>query len=221
MIETKKGAPKGLQVNSPSLSITSYQFGLTSGIVLLQMYLSILRKPMRHLIQCLILSMVAHSTTAIAQRCGATCANAESMLGSSEQVLIGSIPELKRVSKPVPGPRNSRGKWVIPDIVFATQPYSVTYFIGGGHVTRVELLSSASNDQCMQRVPFERALAELGKTYGESHASGTFEGGGTSTQSAAFATDAVDVSLQFSVSPDECSTRVIYKTRQVKDASEL
>lgn len=41
MIETKKGAPKGLQMNSPSLSITSYQFGLTRRIVLLQMYLSI------------------------------------------------------------------------------------------------------------------------------------------------------------------------------------
>lgn len=176
---------------------------------------------MRHLIQCLILSMVAYSTTATAQRCGATCANAESWLGSSEQALMGSIPELKRVPKPALGPRNSRGKWVIPDIVFATQSYSVTYFIGGGHVTRIELLSSASNDQCTHRIPFELALAELGKTYGESHASGTFERGGVSTQSAAFATDAVDVSLHLSVSPDECSTRVIYKTRQVKDASEL
>lgn len=143
------------------------------------------------------------------------------MLGSSEQVLIGSIPELKRVPKPVPGPRNSRGKWVIPDIVFATQPYRVTYFIGGGHVTRIELLNSASNEQCMQRIPFELALAELGKTYGESPVSGTFEGAGISTQSAAFATDAVDVSLHLTVSPDDCSTRVIYKNRQVKDASEL
>lgn len=176
---------------------------------------------MRHLIQCLIFSLASYSTMAIAQRCGATCANAESMLGSSEQVLIGSIPELKRVPKPVPGPRNSRGKWVIPDIVFATQPYGVTYFIGDGHVSRVELLSAASKDLCLQRIPFELALAELGKTYGESHASGTFDGGGVSTQSAAFATDAVDVSLQFYVSSDECSTRVIYKTRQVKDASEL
>jgi len=220
-LRKKKGAPKGPQVNSPSLSITSYQFGLTNSIVLLQMYLSILRKPMRHLIQCLIFSMVAYSTMAIAQRCGATCANAESLLGTSEQALLGSIPELKRVPKPVPGPRNSRGKWSIADIVFATQPYGVTYFIGGGHVTRIELLSAASKDKCTQRIPFELALAELGKTYGESHASGTFEGGGISTQSAAFATDAVDVSLQLSVSPDDCSTRVIYKTRLVKDASEL
>ena len=176
---------------------------------------------MSHLIQYLIISMAAYSTAAIAQRCGATCANAESLLGQSEQALIASIPEMQRVAKPVLGPRNTRGKWVLPETVFATQPYAITYFIGAGKVARIELLSSASKDQCMQRVPFETALAELGKVYGASHASGTFERDGESTQSAAFNTDTVDVSLHLSMSAEDCVTRVIYKTRQVKDASEL
>lgn len=41
MIETKKGSPKRAPSELTSLSITSYQFGLTNSIVLLQMYLSI------------------------------------------------------------------------------------------------------------------------------------------------------------------------------------
>jgi hypothetical protein len=165
--------------------------------------------------------MATYSSAAMGQRCGATCANAESLLGQSEQVLIATIPELQRIAKPVVGPRNTRGKWALPEIVFATQPYAVTYFIGAGQVARIELLSSASKDQCMQKVPFQTALAELGKVYGVSQASGAFERDGGSTQSAAFNTDTEDVSLHLSVSADDCVTRVIYKTRQVKDASEL
>jgi len=88
-------------------------------------------------------------------------------------------------------------------------------------VSRIELLSTASRIQCMERVPFELALRELAKTYGESQALGTSEDGGKSMQSVAFNTQAVDVSLYFSASEDECSTRVVYKTREVKDASEL
>ncbi len=174
-----------------------------------------------HLIPCLILSVLSCSTSVMAQRCGATCASAESLLGSSEEALLGLIPEIKRVPKPVPGPRNSRGKWVLPDIVFATQPYTVTYFIGAGQVTRIELLSTAPQHQCMERIPFEQALVELGKTYGESRAFGTSAAGEASIRSVAFNTQAVDVSLYLSSSIDDCSTRIIYKVREVKDASEL
>jgi hypothetical protein len=176
---------------------------------------------MRHWIQCLIFSMAACSTTAIAQRCGATCTSAESLLGLSEQALVGSIPELKRVPGPVAGPRNSRGKWTLPHTVFASQPYTVTYFIGAGLVTRIEFLSIAPRQQCMERIPFELTLQELTKTYGASQVFGTSEDAGKSIQSVAFNTQAVDVSLYLSLSDADCSTRVIYKTREVKDASEL
>ncbi len=178
-------------------------------------------KPMRYLLQFLILSVVSYSANAVAQRCGATCANAESLLGSSEQTLVGSIPELKRVTKPIAGPRGLRGKWVLPELIFAAQPYTVTYFIGSARVNRIELLSTASKDQCIQKLPFDAALAELARTYGDSHVVGTSEEGGKLMQSVAFNTHAMDVSLYFSSSEDDCSTRVIYKTREVKDASEL
>lgn len=169
----------------------------------------------------MIVSIVACSTTASAQRCGATCSSAETMLGVSEQTLVATIPELRRLSRPVIGPRNSRGKWELPDIVFATQPYKITYFIGVGVVNRIELLSTASREQCMQKLPFDAALVELAKTYGESQVVGTSADGGQAMHSIAFNTHAVDVSLHFSSSDVACSTRIIYKTREVKDASEL
>lgn len=176
---------------------------------------------MNRLIQCLILSMVALSTTATAQRCGATCANTESLLGYSEQTLVASMPELKRLSKPVQGPRNSRGKWVFSSFIFATQRYVATYYIGMGQVVRIELLNTASGLQCTQRIPFELALHELVNGYGESQVFGSFEIGGKVMQSVAFNSEAADISLHFSMSPDTCTTRVIYKTREVKDASKL
>lgn len=176
---------------------------------------------MNRLIQCGIFLIASYATTAAAQRCGATCANAEALLGLSEQTLRASIPELQRAPKPVQGPRNTRGKWVLQDFHFATQPYTVTYFIGAGQVTRIELLSNAPTDQCTQRIAFQLALAELGKTYGESQVFGSFEDGGKSAQSVAFNSETVDVALHFSQSTDACTTRVIYNIRQVKNASEL
>ncbi len=176
---------------------------------------------MRYLLQFLILSVISYSANAVAQRCGATCANAESLLGSSEQTLVGSIPELKRVTKPIAGPRGLRGKWVLPELIFAAHPYTVTYYIGAAQVNRIELFSTVSRDQCMQKLPFDAALAELAKTYGENQVVDKFEESGKLTLSVAFNSHTVDVSLYFSSSEDDCFTRVIYRTREVKDASEL
>lgn len=162
------------------------------------------------LIPCLFLLMVAYPTTVIAQRCGATCANAESLLGLSEQALMVSIPELKRIPKPVKGPRNSRGKWLLPDLFFAKQPYAATYYVEMGKVIQIELFSTAPGLQCKQRIPFELALLELGKTYEKSRTFGTFEDAGKSMQSVAFNSQDVDVSVHFSWTLEDCATKVIY-----------
>ncbi len=245
MTEIKKGSPERLPANSLSLSITSVLTDRQTALycykcisewlrLLFSSYLRGMRPrhalndpagawmPTSYSIQCLLIGfVVASSTAAIAQRCGATCASAESLLGSSEEALLVSIPELKRVPKPIPGPRNSRGKWVLSEIVFATQPYMVTYFVGAGQVTRIELLSTVPSQRCMERVPFELALSELTKIYGESRIFGSLEEGARLEKSVAFNTQSVDISLHFFASADDCSTRVIYKAREVKDASQL
>jgi hypothetical protein len=162
-----------------------------------------------------------YSSFAIAQRCGASCANPESLIGLSEQMLIASMPELRRLSKPTQGPRNSRGKWLLPDMLVATEPYDATIFMGSGRVSRIEFFSAAPRLRCAQRIPFELALKELGEKYGDSKVYGSFEDGGRSIQSAGFSTQSTDISLHFSLSSQECTTRIIYKARELKDASEL
>lgn len=156
-----------------------------------------------------------------AQRCGATCANPEAILGLSEQTLVASIPELNRIPKPVPGPGKSRGKWMLPDVTFATQAFSVTIFAMSGRVSRIEYLNTASIHQCIQRIPFELVLSDLTRSYGEGRAFGSFDGGGGSMQSASFSTLDMDIALHLSLSAEDCSTRIIFKTRDLKDASEL
>ncbi len=167
------------------------------------------------------LTLLTMPILASAQRCGATCASAEAVLGLSEQILVATIPELKRTPKPVPGPRNSRGKWVLRDMNFAQQPFVVIYYILKGLVNRVEYLSTASRDQCSQRTPFRLAQSELVRIYGESHVIGSFEVGGKSIQTVSFNSSNMDVALHLSLSAEDCSTRVIFKVRQVIDASEL
>jgi hypothetical protein len=220
MIE-KKGAQKGSKLTH--LACQSHQAGLTDdgNYIAANAFVNQTATPINRLIQGIVLLLLAIATNSIAQRCGATCASPESFLGLSEQALVAYFPEIKRLPKPVPGPRNSRGKWALPEMLFAAQPFNFTFFINSGHVSRIELLSSASQLDCIQRIPFEHALAVIGTTYGESQAFGTFDQDGKSVQSVAFGNQAIDVSLQYSTSPDACATRVIYKKREVKDASEL
>lgn len=156
-----------------------------------------------------------------AQRCGATCASAEALLGLSEQALVAMIPELERAASPVQGPRNTKGKWVLPDIRFGTEPYIATLFIRGAKVRRIEYLSTASLLHCTQRIPFELAKEELRSLYGPSQSFDEYENDGKTTLSTAFGTYAVIVSLHLSMTPDACTTRVIFRPRELKDASEL
>lgn len=167
------------------------------------------------------LTLLTLPILASAQRCGATCAGAEEVLGLSEQILVTTIPELKRTPKPVPGPRNSRGKWVLPYVTFASQAFAVTYFILDRRVSRIEYLSTATKLQCLKRTPFELVLSELAGAFGESHVVGSFDDGGRSMQSVSFNTQDMDIAVHLSLSSEDCSTRVIFKARDVKDASDL
>lgn len=167
------------------------------------------------------ISMVAYATSANSQRCGATCANPQSLLGLSEQYLVASIPELQRAQKPERGPRSSMGKWRLTDAYFAAQPYVATYFIRNRLVSRIEYLSLASKAQCMKRLPFDMAKAELRKEFGDSPVGGSFAENGRTTQTLTFSNNGIDASLHLSTSPDACSTRLIYRLAQVKDGSAL
>jgi hypothetical protein len=156
-----------------------------------------------------------------AQRCGATCASAESLLGLSEQALIAMIPELERSASPVPGPRKTIGKWVLTDMRFGTEPYVATYFVRGAKVRRIEYLSSATWMRCSQRIPLELAQAELRSQYGERQSSDEFESDGKTTMSAAFGSYAVVAAVYFSMTSETCTTRVVFRPRELKDATEL
>lgn len=164
---------------------------------------------------------VALGTINIAQCQPTESASPEKLLGSSEDSLVNGIPGLTRVAKPMRGPGNSRGKWWLQEVQLAAQPYSATFFVKSGQVTGIEYLSTAPAQECRQLIPFESAKSELSKSYGESRIIGKFENGGRLSQSTSFLGSDVAVTLHVSVLADTCSTRVIYKIADLKDASEL
>lgn len=169
----------------------------------------------------IVLALALISGTASAQRCGATCSNGDAVVGLSEQALTAMLPEIERVPKPIRGPRNGLGRWVLKDLILGNEPYDATYFIRSGHVSRIEYLSTANLSRCTQRIPFDTALSELRSQYGESQVHGSFEAEGAYSQSAAFNTQTVDISLHLASSPDSCSTRVVFLKRAQKDGTDL
>ncbi len=176
----------------------------------------------RHLaLLFLFLSLATYLSAANAQRCDTTCSKIESMLGMTEQTIVAFIPELKRLAKSIHGPGKTSGRWILEDTHFATQPFSATFFFKMGEVRRIEYVSTSPRTECAKRVTFNLVEAELERTYGESLMGGTFQDGATSIESISFSPELMDVSLLFSLSPENCFTRIIYKTREVKDASEL
>jgi hypothetical protein len=173
----------------------------------------------RHVAFLLAITWACYPTPAISQMCGATCANPKSLLGLSEQFLVTSIPELRKADKPERGPRSSLGKWMLKDAYFATQAFTATYFVNSGLISRIRYLSSAPKSQCSKRIPFEMALTELKKEFGEGAMGEAVTVDGRTTQTVRFTKKDIDVSLNFSMLINDCSTRLVYKIMNLKDRS--
>ena len=161
------------------------------------------------------------SVPAFAQRCGTGCGNPEAMLGLKEQTLIALYPDLRRPSKPIQGPGGTKGRWQITDIALGSQIYDGVVYFSGVTVTRVEFISTASEQDCRTRAVFSQTKDQLTQRYGESQASGTYEVGGKASYSVAFATDTADVLLHVIESQESCTTRVTFKQHEGRDATNL
>lgn len=161
------------------------------------------------------------STSSLAQRCGSGCSNPEAILGLSERTLVDLYPELKRNSKPIQGPRGGKGRWIIPDVSLGSQIFDGIVYIEASKVVRVEFVSTASQSACRSRAVFTETRDQLEQRYGKSPVTGTYEYGGKSSASVAFASPTVDVALLVIDSLESCSTRVVFKQHEERDASQL
>ena len=86
---------------------------------------------------------------------------------------------------------------------------------------RIELVSNAPEAQCRARTPWSDTIAALEAWQGKQAVNGQFDTGNSVQQSVQWASDNLDVSVYLSISAAACSTTVVFKKHDAKDASEL
>ena len=153
--------------------------------------------------------------------CGSVCELYGGLLMAPERDLIGSIRTLEKVARPAVGPRNTRGRWIQRDAYLAAEAFDTTFYVKSGLVQRIELVSNAPDAQCRARTPWSDTIAALEAWQGKQAVNGQFDTGNSVQQSAQWASDNLDVSVYLSITAAACSTTVVFKKREAKDASEL
>ncbi|MDZ7919180.1 MAG: hypothetical protein U5O12_03980 [Rhodoferax sp.] len=156
-----------------------------------------------------------------APSCSDLCALYGSLVLAPERDLIGSIRTLEKVAKPAVGPRNTRGRWIQRSAYLGTEAFDSTFYLKGGLVQRIELLSTAPEAQCRARTPWAATLSTLQAWQGQAAVSGEFNTSEGAQQSAHVVVGDLNVSVYLSVTPTSCATTVAFQKRDVKDASEL
>lgn len=157
-----------------------------------------------------------------APACESVCELYAGLLMAPERDVIGSIRTLEKVAKPLPGPRNTRGRWIQRSAYLGTEAFDSTFYIKSGLVQRIELVSTVPEAQCRSRAPWAATLATLQAWRGqEATISGEFKVGDGAQQSAHVVAGDIDVSVYLSLTPTSCATTVAFKKHDAKDASEL
>lgn len=178
-------------------------------------------RALHHILPSFFVLVASSFAMAQAPGCGNACQLYSSLLLAPERELIGSIRTLEQVAQPAVGPRNTRGRWIQRDVYLGIEAFDSTFYLKSGRVQRIELVSTAPEDRCRARTPWAGAIAALTAWQAKEAVTGQFDTGNNMQQAAHWSAGDLDASVYLSVTADACSTKVAFKKREVKDASEL
>ena len=132
-------------------------------------------------------------------------------LGASEQALTTSTPDLQRVRQPQRLASGARGLWQQDGADWARLPFRQTFYVAQGRVQRVELLWQPQAGAVAPDAAWTQLTAALQARYGAPLVAGD-------TVSWAVADTDVAAYRQTGAAP---GLRVVYKVRELRDASTL
>lgn len=145
----------------------------------------------------------------------------ETLLHLSEAELQARLPELRRVAKPVVGPRGLRGTWIAPGASLQGLALETTFYVRAKSVQRIEQrwTSRAAGDCTPQ---LEQSLtSDLDTRWGPS-VSSTEDTGTPEWQRATLWTQGdAEARLLFSQTGGQCAVMLVYAPFLPKDASAL
>jgi hypothetical protein len=138
------------------------------------------------------------------------------LLGMSEQDLLSSMPDARRLAKPILGPRGSRGIFVIDLFDGSDANTEVTLFFRKKQLDRIEKRRRAPFAQCQGA--FTSLVASLAAQYG------TADGANQAADengSAAWVQDSFKVMAYRLLGANRCDLLVSIEPHAARDASDL
>ena len=144
-----------------------------------------------------------------------------SYLGLREADFVPLVANIKRISRPLKGPRGELGKWTKPGELYLGQPFVNTYFVERGKVSRIEKSWASSSAECGSGQWFETAIQQINQMHGEGQLFYADIDSRLSPRSAMWVIQEAQVSLFGDMTPGKCSMRLVFKPNVTNDGSEL
>lgn len=142
-------------------------------------------------------------------------------LGLLEADFVPLVANIKRIARPIRGPRGEWGKWNSAAEPYLGQSFENTYFVENGKVSRIEKSWATSAPACENGRWFEQTLEQLNDLHGPSQVSGSDMHASFGQRSAVWTVQEAQVSLFADLRPGKCAMRLVLKPNLVKDGAEL
>jgi hypothetical protein len=143
------------------------------------------------------------------------------LLGMDETALKQLFPDMRRLTKPVLGPRHMRGNWRLEHTPLANLSLNTTFFFRSRQLVRIEQQAVLNQPVCPASMSGEAWFADLQTRYGTGLTANNTDAGGQRQQSTIWVNQAADVALYLTQQTEQCGVLVVYQPHTEKDASEL
>ena len=137
-------------------------------------------------------------------------------LGMTVDELRELLPRLERVARPQRLAGGLVGNWRAAPMLVAGLPFDPVFFFADKLLRRVEWVAAVQDEPDLGAAAFEEIVAWGRGAFGPELASND-----PGTAYAAWVNDDSDIYVRHTSDPRRASIRLVYKLRQVKDASEL
>lgn len=131
------------------------------------------------------------------------------------------VVNIKRIFRPLKGPRGAWGKWSKLGEPYLGQPFENTYFVENGKVSRIEKSWATSSAECGSGQWFETTIQQINQINGEGQLFYSDIDTRLNPRSAVWVIQEAQVSLFGDRTPGKCSMRLVFKPNVVNDGSEL
>jgi hypothetical protein len=137
-------------------------------------------------------------------------------LGMSSEALQAALPGVERVHRPQRLAGGLAGNWHAAPTTLAGLSFERVFFFAGDELRRMEWVAAADAQPDLGAAAFAELVA-----WGRSRFGGELSSNDPGSAYAAWVDGDADVYVQRTSDPRRASVRLVYKTRHVKDGSEL